>query len=100
MDSRFDIKIEADYINANNDLQVYESDIDHIEATIQATKGSYKEHPQDGVEIEKYLNSAGQEQTIARDIIIQLKADKYKVNNPIVEFDADGKLQIEPNATL
>lgn len=100
MDARNDIKIGADYINANNDIEVYLSDVDHIQDTIQATQGSYKEFPLDGVSIEKYLNSSGQEQTISRDIIIQLKSDKYKVNNPIVAFDTDGNLSINPNATL
>lgn len=100
MDKRYDIKIEEDFTNANNDIEVYESDVDHIQDTIQAFQGSYKESPTDGVEIEKYLNSAGQEQTIAREIIIQLKSDKYQVSNPIVQFDADGNLNINPNATI
>ena len=100
MEARRDIKLEAEFINTNNDIEVYLSDVDHIQDTIQATQGSYKEYPLDGVSIEKYLNSSGQEQTIARDIIIQLKSDRYKVNNPIVAFDSDGNLSINPNATL
>lgn len=98
--ARYDINIDADFINAKNDLQVYESDVDHIQDTIQAFQGSYKENPQDGVEIETYLSSAGQEQTIAREIIVQLKSDKYIVNNPIVYFDSSGNLNINPNATI
>ncbi len=100
MEARHDIKLEAEFVNTNNDIEVYLSDVDHIQDTIQATQGSYKEYPLDGVSIEKYLNSSGQEQTIARDIIIQLKSDRYKVNNPIVAFDSDGNLSINPNATL
>jgi len=100
MDSRKDIKIEADYVNANNDIEYYDSDSDHIQDTIQSTKGSYKETPLDGVAIETYLNSSGQEQIIAREIIVQLKSDLYVVDKPIIQFEKDGSLTINPNATL
>lgn len=94
--ARYDIQIDADFINANNDIKVYESDADHIEDTINANIGSYKENPTDGVGIDNYLNSAGQEQTISRAIALQLKADKYNIT-PIVAFDSSGELKITIN---
>lgn len=96
---RFDIKIDSTFINANNDIAFYESDEDHTQDTIQATQGSYKENPQDGVNVQSYLNSQGQEQILARKIIVQLKSDLYVVNNPIIETTID-KVIVNPNATI
>jgi hypothetical protein len=100
MDSRKDIKVEADFINANNDVQWYDSDVDHIQDTIECSRGSYKENPLDGVAIDTYLNSSGQDQILAREIIVQLKSDLYIVDKPEITFGADGKLTVNPNATI
>lgn len=100
MDSRKDIKIEADFINANNDIEYYESDADHIQDTIESNQGAYKENPLDGVGVDNYLNSSGQEQILSREIIVQLKSDLYTVDKPIIQFESDGSLTINPNATL
>jgi hypothetical protein len=100
MDSRKDIKIEADFVNANNDIEYYESDADHIQDTIESNQGAYKENPLDGVGVDNYLNSSGQEQILSREIIVQLKSDLYTVDKPIIQFESDGSLTINPNATL
>ena len=42
---RTDIQVDADYINAQNDLRVFDSDMQHIEDTINANPGEWKEHP-------------------------------------------------------
>lgn len=99
MDKRTDIRIDPDYVNANNDIAFYESDKDHVQDTIQATPGSYKEHPGDGVNALAYLGSSGQETTIARKIIVQLRSDGYTVQSPEVSYAPDGTLTINPNAT-
>jgi len=70
-------KTHKTFINANNDILFYESNEDHIQYTNQATKGSYKENPQDGVNIQAYLNSQGQGQVLSREIIVQLKSDLF-----------------------
>lgn len=100
MANRYDISLEPVAITTLNDLPVIESDTDHIQDTIQANKGDYKENPLDGVSIQSYLNSSGQESTISRDIILQLKADGYRSNNPVIGFESDGQMNIEPNAVL
>lgn len=97
---RHDIKVESDYINANNDVEWFESDIIHIEDTINSNSGEWKEHPQDGVAIGNFLNSSGQENVIKRKAIIQLKSDLYECNNPIVNYANDGTLTINPNIEL
>ena len=100
MDPRYDIQL-----NGNNDLRrvnsdlVYDiSDEQHIEDTINASPGWWKENFADGVGIRSYLNSDGQEQVLARSIKIQLESDLYSVTNPAIQFDANGKLVIQPNA--
>lgn len=100
MAKRYDIDLNPTAITAYNDLPVYESDIDHIEDTIASPKGAYKEFPNDGVQIDSYLNSSGQETTIQREIILQLKSDNYRSQNPVISYDANGELQIQPNAVL
>jgi len=97
---RNDIQVNADYINANNDIKWFESDIAHIEDTINSNVGEWKEHPQDGVAIANYLNSSGQENVIKRKAIIQLKSDLYECNNPLVSYATDGTLTINPNIEL
>ena len=98
--TRQDIRIEADYINANNDIELYASDADHIQDTIDANPGEWKEHPADGVGITNYLNSSGEQATIARKTIIQLQSDLYPCENPLVSYDAAGKLIVDPNIEL
>ena len=70
--------------NANNDFEWFNSDIKHIEAVIQSTPGTYKENPSMGVGINNYLNSSGAEQEVSRKVIIELNADLYQCNNPLV----------------
>jgi len=96
MDARKDILIDI----VNNDVQFVLSDTQHVEDTINAAPGWWKENPSDGVNIRAYLNSDGQAQVLARSITVQLQSDLYTVTNPQVVFDANGKLFINPNATL
>lgn len=96
MDNRHDINIEV----LDNDMQWVLSDEQHVQDTINAAPGWWKENPQDGVNIRAYLLSDGQEQVLARSITVQLQSDLYNVTNPIIKFDTSGKLYIQPNATL
>jgi predicted metal-binding protein len=100
MDARYDIRLSKAYLIANNDAEWFASDVQHIEDTIQTAPGEWKENPTDGVAIMNYLNSSGQEKEIARKIIIELQKDLYQCNNPEVSYGQDGKLTINPNATL
>lgn len=97
MEARYDIKIEKDYINAHNDFEWFNSDIKHIEDIIQSTPGTYKENPQMGVGIKNYLNSSGAEQEVARKVMIELQADLYQCDNPLVTYSQPGILTIDPN---
>jgi len=101
MDPRYDIQYgdADDLLVVDNDLVYDVSDEQHIEDTINASPGWWKENFSDGVSIRSYLNSDGQAQILARSISVQLQSDLYTVNNPIVQFGADGKLSIQPNAS-
>lgn len=96
MDSRKDILI----VVVDSDISYILSDVQHVEDTINAAPGWWKENPSDGVNIRAYLNSDGQAQVLARSISVQLQSDLYIVTNPQVNFDSTGKLLINPNAIL
>ena len=95
MYDRYDILVEI----KDNDIQWIPSDQQHVQDTINAFPGWWKEHPADGVGVKYYQNSDGQAQILSRSISINLRADLYKVTNPVVKFEADGTLFINPNAT-
>lgn len=99
MDPRYDIRLSKDYINANNDIEWFASDIQHMEDIITSTPGSYKENPSMGVGIKNFLNSSGAEDDVARKVMLELKSDMYQCNNPIVSYDQSGLLTIDPNVT-
>ena len=88
-----------DIVIQNGDFAIAESDTQHIADTLNAFPGWWKEAPQDGVGVLEYFNSAGQEQSLRRELQIQLTSDGYKVTNPQVTRDANGKLIVNPNAT-
>ena len=97
---RYDIQSDSVGLKiVNNDLVWAISDEQHVQDTINGAPGWWKENFSDGVNIRSFLNSAGQEQILARKIKIELEKDFY-TSQPVVVFDANGKLQISPNANL
>ena len=88
---------DGDLLIANGDFVLADSDSMHIEDTIIAHPGWWKQYPADGVGISYYLNATGQEQVLARSIKLQLESDGYQVDNPEISF-IDDKLTINPNA--
>jgi len=100
MPSSTDIHLlNNDLVFINGDIATGPSDAQHIEDTINAFPGWWKENPADGVGIFQYINSSGQEQGISRNIAINLQSDGYQVNNPAVSVNSKGTLTIIPNAT-
>jgi len=92
--------LDNDLLFENGDFKISESDQQHIADTINAYPGWWKSFPIDGVGIGYYQNSAGGAQQLARKIKIELEKDGYTVDNPVIEFGTDGKLNIYPNATI
>lgn len=88
---------DGDLLIDSGDFVLSASDTMHIEDTIIAHPGWWKEFPQDGVAICNYSKSTGKEQMLAREIKLQLENDGYQVDNPIVSF-VNEQLTINPNA--
>jgi hypothetical protein len=98
---RYDVLYNEDGLRVeNNDLVYLQSDEQHIEDTINAGPGWYKENFTDGVDIRKFLNSDGQEQVLARKIKLELSSDLYRNCSPIINFTPAGVLNINPNVVL
>lgn len=95
----YDIKLNktGDLFFKSGDLVVDASDEQHIQDTINAYPGWWKEFPADGVGILSYLKSSGKQQELARSIILQLQADGYTISNPLVAINVDN-ITINPNA--
>src|SRR3982751_1688082 len=98
---RYDFKLDndGDLDVVGNDFVYSISDQQHIEDTINAAPGWWKENPADGVNIRSYIKSAGQESILARKIKLELISDLYNVDNPIINYSPDGKLNIQPNVS-
>ncbi len=91
--------LNNDIVIKNGDFATGPSDMQHIEDTINAFPGWWKEYPADGVGILQYINSSGQEQAITRSVAINLRADGYRVTGPSISVNNKGTLTIIPNAT-
>lgn len=98
--SRNDIQLEnGDLLILNNDIVWGASDEQHIQDNINAFPGWWKENFSDGVGVRSFLNSSGQAQILARLIKLNLTSDLYQVDNPTVQFQPNGQLFINPNAS-
>ena len=82
----------------DGDFAIAESDEQHIQDTINAFPGWWKEFPSEGVGVFQFVNASGAEQALSRSIQLQLKADGY-TSTPKVTND-NGKLTIEANANF
>lgn len=85
------------YNSFTGDFNIVASDQAHIGDIIQSFMGDWKQYPMVGVGVGAYLNSVGQQQRLVRELIVQLKADGYIVDNPQVKIQ-DGNITINPNA--
>jgi hypothetical protein len=95
MSDRTDILLDEDndLKIVNGDFVIGPSDMQHVEHILVAHPGEYKEHPQVGIGIERYLKSTGQQQNLKREIRIQLAFDGYQ--NPDIELSENLKLKIK-----
>ncbi len=99
MAASFDLKLkDNDLVIEGGDFIISESDSQHIEDTINAFPGWWKQHQKDGVGIFAYLNSSGRQQELARKIKLELQSDGYNVERPIIDISQDG-IKVNPNAT-
>lgn len=97
---RYDIlQIDNDIVIENNDLVLTESDDQHIQDTINANAGWWKENHTDGVGLFQYIRGQNVQQKISKAIKIGLQTDGYN-SAPTVEYGSNGQLIINPNVSI
>jgi len=97
--ARTDLQLTNNDIDVlNNDFIISESDGQHVQDTINANVGWWKETYTSGVGVMSYLKSKNTAE-LSRKIMIELKADNYN-SSPIMTFTNNGLLNINPNVTL
>ena len=96
---RYDIQLtdSQDILFKDGDFVINQSDEQHIQDSINAFPGWWKQYPLDGVGIAAYDKGPTSRQVIAQKIQNELKADGYSLGYPSVTLDANGKLTINPN---
>jgi hypothetical protein len=89
---------DGDLLIENGDLVIGPCNDQCIADIISSDTGNWKEFPQVGVGIRKYLHSAGSFSELERDIRVQLAGDKRQLNSaPVVEKTADSfRILIDP----
>jgi len=99
MAKNYDVAVwNNDIVFVDGDFGIAESDQQHIQDTINAFPGWWKQYPADGVGVRAYVGSAGILQDLARAVKLQLKSDGYTANNPeIVMDERTGRITIYPN---
>lgn len=85
---------DGDLLIQDGDFVLGESDQQHVELIMTATKGSFLQHPTLGVNIASFINKQNTELSeLRRSVEVNLKADGYKVNeflfNPDFSFNID-----------
>ena len=86
--------------SSNGDLMHVESAEKHIQDTINADVSWWKENATDGVGILNWLGGPGLKQKLQKKLRLELESDGYRVSSPIVKFEPNGDLTINPNATI
>lgn len=71
----------------NGDFHIGDSDSQHIQHIIEATKGNFLEHPTVGVNITEFKNGSITQAEIARRIRVELQKDGFHLNSLSVKYD-------------
>lgn len=97
--ARTDLKqTDNDIVILDNDLIIAESDDQHIQDTIEATFGWWKQTFTEGVGIMAYLKSRDAAE-LSRTMKINLELDGY-ICDPIIKMDGNGTLIVNPNVNI
>lgn len=83
---------QGDLLIQNGSLTIADTSEQNAQMIVCAEKGEFKEYPQLGVGITRYLKSVGREREMLREIKVQLSFDGVK--NPKISFD-NGQLKID-----
>ncbi len=95
-----DIKLssDGDLDLSSGDLLIAASDQQHIIDIIMTFPNEWKQYPSVGVGLPGYFKTSGKEQEVRRNVDVQLTNDGYTVSNPVVTLDANGNMNVKPNA--
>jgi hypothetical protein len=91
--------LNNDLVIQNSDFLIAESDEQHIQDTINAFPGWWKQYPPDGVGLFAYMGGPANTQLLSQNIKLQLESDGYSVSIPEITIDPSGNMLINPNAT-
>lgn len=88
------IQLNSDYdlLIKNGHLTLGETQEQNAQLIVCSEKGEWKEYPQLGTGITRFLKSTGREREMLREIKVQLALDGIK--NPTISI-TDGQLKIE-----
>ncbi|SDC52482.1 hypothetical protein [Williamwhitmania taraxaci] len=87
---------DGDLLIGNGSLLVGDSNEQHVDAIISASKGEFKEFPALGVGVVNYLKKQSVSlESIKREITVNLKADGYKANGFSITSTGEFNLTFE-----
>ena len=88
----------GDLAFAEGDFSTGESDAQHVEHLLMASKGSLRQYPEMGVGLANFLKKQStQSSDMRREIEVNLKADGYRVLNLGIDASGEFKVDYEPN---
>lgn len=89
-----DLKYENDdFVIEDGDFAIADSDDLHIKDILRSFQGEWKENPNCGVGLFKYLNSSGSKQQMKNEIAEQLTIDGYTINR--LEVNTQGQINLD-----
>ena len=74
-----------DLLIESGDFFVNDSDQQHVLLILNTYSGNWKQFPLIGVGIKIYLASSGQQNTLKRDMTVQMNSDGYQINEIILK---------------
>lgn len=90
--------IDCDLVTLDGDFVIGESDDQHVELILTATKGSFLQSPDLGVDLPNFINKQNTSSAdLRRAINVNLLADGYKVQNLTIGNDGSFNIDYEGN---
>ena len=93
-----DFEFVEDLVIQNGDFKVIDSDKQHEEHILRAEKGHFYQFPTLGGEVVSLINSSETNQKIRQSVQENLQADNFRVNQVLIDRDAEGNLEIKTDA--
>jgi hypothetical protein len=93
--------LDGELVFKNGDLAIFDSNKEHVSALVDANKGEWKQYPLIGIDLIKYVNSAGATTRLilTQELNKQLLNDGFSIQDLVVEYDLrTNKLNVKTNA--